>query len=195
MDPLPPIPLSQVQAFSRATGHTLPPDFVDLVTKFAGGWNFYWALSREDDTWLEPPVYMGEFGGNGEVPFIGATTETTLLDLYNNFQDEIRKGWRLNDDTKAILPALFPLQSWEGGGADFLVLRLDVSPAQVLYLDHEGAWRGTVIGAGFREFLLGWANLGFPELASHESWASSGRPQDTGPAADQWRAWLANPEE
>ena len=37
---LPPVPRSQLDDFTHQTGFALPGDFADLLTKFAGGWEF-----------------------------------------------------------------------------------------------------------------------------------------------------------
>ena len=97
-----------------------------------------------------------------------------------------------------MLPSLFPVHLFEGGGGDYLVLRLDVTPAKVYYLDHELVWQvdeDHVIGIGFGEFILSWANLGFPGCEYHSCWVN---PQthclDGGsPNALAWLAWLAEP--
>ena len=185
---LPPVEQGQLDQFTRATGLALPNDLADLLTRFAGGWTFAWSLGFEEN----PPVCMGTSGGNAEVPFIGATAASTLLDRYTAFQAEIRQGYRLEAGTEAMLPALLPLHTWDGGGGDYTVLRLNVTPAEVLFLDHERAWRATVIGTGFRDFVIGWANLGFPQTAYHFTWVASGRPDDASPTAERWRAWLAD---
>jgi hypothetical protein len=46
-EPPPPVPQSQIEEFRRQTGLALPGDFTDLLTKFAGGWKFYWCLGLE----------------------------------------------------------------------------------------------------------------------------------------------------
>jgi hypothetical protein len=98
----------------------------------------------------------------------------------------------------AYCPALFPLHTCDGSGGDYTVLRLDVTPAKVEYLDHELA--GPVddehtIGIGFREFVLGWANLGFPQCEYHSCWVNpqTRQPADTSREADVWRGWLIVP--
>lgn len=134
--PLPPVRKAQLDQFTRQTGLAMPGDFADLLTKFAGGWKFYWNLSvKKTDSWLKPPVFMGNFGGNAEVPFIGATAKETLLDRYHAFQFNIRNSYLDDPGALKVVPALFPLHTWDGGGGDYTVLRLDVSPARVYYLD------------------------------------------------------------
>ncbi len=197
--PLSPVPLAQLDGFTRATGFVLPGDFADLLTKFAGGWKFYWCLKvKKTDTWLQPPVSMGNFGGNAEVPFVGATVDETLLGRYRSFQSEIRETYLDNPETLEVLPALYPLHGFDGGGGDYTVLRLDVSPARVYYLDHEINWPvddDHVLGTGFREFVLGWSNLGFPQCEHHRDWVNpqTREPDDTSANADTWRKWLADP--
>jgi len=198
-EPLPPVPRSQLDDFARETGLALPGDLADLLTKFAGGWKFYWCLKLKDtDTWLKPPSFMGSFGGNAEVPFIGATKKDAVLDQYHSFQAEIRNTYLDNPETLKVVAALFPLHGWDGGGGDYTVLRLDVSPARVYYLDHEVGWPVDdrhALGTGFREFLLGWSNLGFPQCEYHSCWVNpeSRQPDDESANADIWRTWLADP--
>jgi hypothetical protein len=204
-EPLPPVPRAQLEEFTRKTRIVFPSDFVDLVTNFAGGWNFSWCLfETKTGKWLKSPVFMGNFGGNAEVPFIGASTDETLLDRYESFQDEIRNSIHnrnscLEDsETLRLLPALFPLHTCDGSGGDYTVLRLDVAPAKVYYLDHELAWPlddEHTIGIGFREFVLGWANLGFPQCEYHSCWVNpqTRQPADTSREADVWRGWLIVP--
>ncbi|HEX5245131.1 MAG TPA: hypothetical protein VFW23_17865 [Tepidisphaeraceae bacterium] len=197
---LPPIPQSQIDDFARATGYALPPDFVDLVTKFAGGWKFYWSLSlKNSNVWAKVPVDMGSFGGNAEVPFIGATAKNSLLDLYRSFQSEICASYLNDQSTIELLPALYPLHSWDGGGGDYTVLRLDVEPSRVYYLDHEIMWPiddEHMIGRGFKEFVLGWANFGFPQCEYHSCWVNpqTQEPDDRSAKAETWRKWLADPK-
>jgi hypothetical protein len=197
--PLPPISQQQLNQFARETGLVLPGDFSDLLTKFAGGWNFYWSLHvKHNKIWLKPTASVGTFGGNGEVPFIGASKDQTLLDLYRSFQTDIHGTYLDDPDTLKLIPTLFPLHGWDGGGGDYTVLRLDVSPACVYYLDHEIGWpvdNEHVIGRGFREFVLGWANLGFPQCEYHSRWVNpeTRQPDDLGSKAESWRKWLSDP--
>jgi hypothetical protein len=124
-EPLPPVPRAQLEEFTRKTRIVFPSDFVDLVTNFAGGWNFSWCLCEtKTGKWLKSPVFMGNFGGNAEVPFIGASTDETLLDRYESFQDEIRNSIHnrnscLEDsEMLRLLSALFPLHTCDGSGGD-----------------------------------------------------------------------------
>jgi hypothetical protein len=198
--PLPPIPTSQIVEFSDETGISLPTDFVELVTKFAGGWNFYWSLCIEEfGQWLKPPYFVGNFGGNSEVPFIGATREQTLLDQYRSFQNEIKNTYLSDPQTLELMPFVFPLHTWEGGGGDYTVLRLDTSPARIYYLDHEMMWPINdkhLVGSGFREFVLGWSNLGFPQFEYYSCWVDqrTKQPDDKSPNAQKWRNWLGDTE-
>lgn len=194
---LPPVPESQLVDFTRETGLAFPSDFADLVTKFAGGWKFDWCLHvKKTDRWLKPPAFVSNFGGNSEVPFIGATAAETLLDRYWAFQARIHSTYLDDPDTLKVMPALFPLHSWDGGGGDYTVLRLDVSPSRIYYLDHEAEWAvNAVIGEGFREFVLDWASLGFPECAYYRAWlnARTQEPIESRLKAERWRKWLADP--
>ncbi|MDQ2686834.1 MAG: SMI1/KNR4 family protein [Armatimonadota bacterium] len=198
-NPMPPIPRSQVDDFEEQTGLRLPQDFVDLVTQFAGGWRFYWNLEvQADRRWLRPPAYMGDFGGNSEVPFIGASEGCPLLKLYNTFQEEIRDDAPDDPDTLAALSAMFPLHLTDGGGGDYTVLRLDTSPVEVVYLDHESRRRlgdNRILGHGLSAFLRRWANLSFPQCEYHHSWVDASRrePDDESLRAQEWGAWLSNP--
>jgi len=191
----PPVAEAQIKEFEASTTLSLPQDFADLVTRFAGGWKFYWCLARpKSDDWLKPPVFMGNFGGNGEVPFIGATASDTLLSLYRELQAEVTES--IDDpESQAIVRASFPLHLFDGRGGDYTVLRLDTDPTEVLFLDHEAGWEvreDHVIGRGFRNFLLRWAEIGFPQTEYYNSWLDEEArlPDNASEKAETWLAWL-----
>ncbi|MEW4571416.1 hypothetical protein AB1L88_26375 [Tautonia sp. JC769] len=202
-DLMPPVDRAQVDAFSDRTGLRLPQDLIDLVTGFAGGWSFSWNLGvAGTDRWLRPGVDVGAFGGNGEVPFLGASRETTLLDLYQQFQEEIHDTFFADaGDAESLrrMPSVFPLHLFEGGGGDSTVLRLDTSPCEVVFLDHEKTYRideGQVIGRGLGDFLRRWANVGFVSCEYLDVFIDAeGRDiDDVGIAAREWIRWLDDPE-
>jgi len=199
-EPLPHIPMSQIEEFYSQTGYAFPNDFVDLVTKFAGGWRFYWSLciSQTPFKCLEPPVYLGNFGGSSEAPFIGASKDNTLLKIYGEFQRNLSQHYRRPSEQIEIDPALFPLNDFEGGEGDMTVMRLDRIPTEIHFLDHEGGhcvYEKDLIGLGFREFVLSWADLGFPGCDYHRSWVNrqTHQPDHLSAKANAWRAWLADP--
>ena len=199
---LPPVAPAQVEEFARATGLRLPADLVDLATKFAGGWAFHWNLCRPDGRWLEPPVALGSFGGNAEDPFLGASAETTLLGRYQQFQEEIHGTWladRGDPSTLAAMPAAFPLLTCEGGGGDYLILRLDTDPCEVVYLDHERCFRidrEHTIGRGLGDFLGRWAAVGFIRCEKLDTLVDPATRLIAidSPTARAWVAWLDDPE-
>ncbi len=205
----PPIPMSQVEAFRRETGLDLPEDFVTLTTQYCGGWSHWWSLCQKQengrDKWLEPSHYLGKFGG-GDEPFIGASQERTLVNIYNQFQREIRRTWIANSPeglaTIENLKSIFPLQFALGGGADYAVLRLDTSPAQVEILDHELSYKttlpDTIVGHGLGNFLRDWAYVGFVSanymsLINKPVQAADPKEQVAATAAD-WVRWLNSDE-
>jgi hypothetical protein len=198
---LPPIPGSQVEAFTRETGFLLPDDLIDLLTKFAGGWSFYWCLCAEaEDRWPEPAGYVSTFGGNGEVPFIGASRENTLLSLYNEFQHLLQRTMLVEPEfahTMKVMTAVLPLYSCEGGGGDFTVMRLDTSPCEILFLDHADCYdihSKSIIGRGLTDFLRRWANIGFPScdhIASHVD-RTSGCINSQSAEVQKWLGWLSD---
>lgn len=199
---MPPVNQAQVDEFTSRTGLRLPQDLVDLVTKFSGGWSFSWDLHvKGDDRWLQPRAYIGDFGGNSEVPFIGASPESTLLDLYQEFQEDIQ-GTHFVDsgDAKSVevMPSVFPLHLFEGGGGDYTVLRLDTSPCEVVFLDHEKVYRideKQVIGHGLSDFLRRWANVGFPscEYLNLVIDKATRDIDDQSPTVKGWLRWLDDP--
>ncbi len=172
---LPPIPFSQVDEFKRSTGLSLPED-LETVTQFSGGFWLAWSLYKVRNN---PRQEFPLRGGNWEVPFIGVSEPKSLTEVYNEFQDEFLTGacnWihrsEFNDNedvqlTRAALRYCFPLYSFYGGVGDFLVLRFDTRPSQVLYLDHEWGFSVSgraILGCGFVDFVTVWSNLGYPEV-------------------------------
>jgi hypothetical protein len=102
IEPLPPVDRQQGREFYQATGKTLPLEFINLVTKYAGGWAFQWSLSI--DEWsFDVDDAPAEFGC-GEV-FIGVSSTNTILSEYTTFQNRIPARSR-SDAT----PFLFPLE-------------------------------------------------------------------------------------
>lgn len=194
--PFPPIPSEQIEEFTSVTGLVLPQDLTEFLTEFSGGWTFYWSLfSTAKDEFIQPPVTMGNFGGNSEVAFIGAAEGDSLLRRYQEFQAEIHDTYVDDPATLEALPAMIPLHAWDGGGGDYTVLRIDKSPAEVLYLDHETAWeigQAGVLGTGFREFVLRWAEAGFLQMQYHLGWLNSHAQDEARATADdaRLRAWL-----
>ena len=204
---LPPIPLSQVDEFKRFTGLSLPKDFVETVTQFAGGFWFAWSLYEVRCTLRQ------EFplrGGNREVPFIGISETKSLIEVYSEFQDECLTGacnwihrseFDDNEDillTRVTLRYCFPLYSFCGGGGDFLVLRFDTEPSQILYLDHEWGFSvngRAILGCGFADFVTAWSNLGYPEVDRYSVFFDEGRGaiSDETEMARDWIRWLNEP--
>ncbi|MCO6449239.1 MAG: hypothetical protein J5I90_00495 [Caldilineales bacterium] len=201
---LSPIPLSQVDEFNRLTGLSLPEDFVETITKFAGGFYFAWSLyeASGDSDWSFPWR-----GGNWDVPFIGASKAKPLIEVYNEFQNGFLTGsynWihRVefddNEDillTRATLRQCFPLYLDCGGGGDFLVLRLDTDPSQILYLDHEWGFSVSgraILGYGFVDFVTLWSNLGYPEVDRYSIFFDEERwtINDETEMALEWISWL-----
>jgi hypothetical protein len=203
---LPPVDAKQVEAFTAATGLRLPQDLVDLVTRFAGGWSFSWMLyDREADREIAPPLEsrISIFGGNSEVPFVGATRDETLLDLYRQFQEQIGDTFFVDDGderSRELMPSVFPLHFCEGGGADYTVLRLDTSPCEVVFLDHDAVYAiddEHVIGRGLGDFLRRWAAVGFPSceyLLDGVVDPERGVIDEAAPVVRDWLRWLDDPE-
>ncbi|MFO0891418.1 MAG: SMI1/KNR4 family protein [Isosphaeraceae bacterium] len=199
---LPPIGRSQVDDFEAQTGLRFPEDLVDLVTKYTGGWKFYWNLCVETEgRWLEPPSRLANFGGNAETHFVGASQRETLLDCYRTFQEQIHETYLVDSgdpETLRLMPKVFPLLVCEGGGADTLVLRLDTDPAEVVYLDHEYVYEideEHVLGRGLGEFLRRWADVGFPECGELDDLIDAPTRQIDGASqrAQDWLRWLDDP--
>jgi len=200
-DLLPPIPLSQVDEIERFTGLSLPKDFVETVTQFSGGFKFAWSLRSNMNQKF--PLE----GGNWEVPFIGVSETKSLLEVYKEFQEGFLTGacnwiyWSEFDDnedirlTRSALRYCFPLYSFCGGGGDFLVLRFDVKPSQILYLDHEWGFSVSgraVLGCGFVDFVTIWSNLGYPEVDRYSVFfdEDKGAISDETEMAREWKRWL-----
>lgn len=192
---LPPIPESQLLEFQASTGLALPEDLSQMLTRFSGGWYFSWNLSTKlQESQIDRSFDVGGSGGNGEVQFIGADESSTLLSRHQELQD-FAERWIGNQETRNIIKSSFPLHLFEGGGGDLALLRLDKSPAEIVYLDHEMGWEfgdEHVVARGFRYFLLGWAELAFPGLSYHRSWTSGDGTilEPSSEKAKKWLAWL-----
>lgn len=201
---LSPIPLAHVEAFHSFTGVSLPEDFVEMVTQFAGGFWFAWSLD-------ETPCFLNRKfpwnGGNWEAPFIGVSQTKSLMDVYSEFQDEFLTGpanWIYRSEfddhedillTRSVLRYCFPLYSFYGGGADFLVLRFDTKPCQILYLDHEWGYSVSgraIVGYGFSDFMTTWSNLGYPAIDRDSVFfdEEQGAISDKTESAQAWVRWL-----
>ena len=199
----PPVSLSQAKEFKHITGLSLPEDFVEMITKFSGGFRFAWSLDDCNDLRKDFPVS----GGNWEVPFIGVSEQRPLVEVYLEFQKEFREGalnWIYHAEfdhhedirlTRHVLPYCFPLYVFYGNGGDFLVLRFDVEPSQVLYLDHEWGFsvRGrALIGKGLREFMETWSKLGYPEVDRYSVFfdEDKGMISAENKVGQEWIRWL-----
>ncbi len=203
----PPVPPSQVEEFERATGLRLPTDFVDVVTNYTGGFRFAWSLYNIYDKSKYILTKTAIRGGNWEVPFIGASQRKSLLDLYQELQNEFlgscnwifRSEFDDNEDiqeTRKVIPYCFPLYLFSGGGGDYTVLRIDVEPAQIIYLDHEWGFSvrdRAILGRGFVDYVTTWSNLGYPEVDRYCGFfeETTGTLSDTGSLAQEWMKWLS----
>ena len=189
----PPVDEKQVTKFNSKSKFKLPADFARFVTKHTGGWRFHWSLyNLKDQGQSEPECAPGSTGGNSEVMFIGASADHPLLTIHKSFQKDIRYS-EVAESTLNLLPALFPLYTYEEGGADYTVLRLDRDPAEVVYLDHEFDYEiksEHVLEKGFALFLRKWSNMGFPSCQHLQN----GRLDDSSEQNTRWWAWLESQE-
>jgi hypothetical protein len=189
-DRLPAVEQRQYVDFTRATKLELPQDLVHLLIKFSGGWTFEWRLARgtppRDVNVPAAPSRLGL-----REMFVGVSDRRTILDYYRAWQ-----SWQFQEYADTMNHHF--LLSGEGPMVDCLALRFDVQPAQVVLLDHEFGFdpaQSKVICRGFREFVLAWATLGFPDWYDLPKLPSAARGQL---AADDefgraWQAWLADP--
>jgi hypothetical protein len=186
-----PIPISQVEALEAETGLQLPADLRQFLTECTGGFKFSWYLDRKDSP-------LCQFGGNSEQPFIGASDDVSLLELYNQYMELMDQEYLFGEDPEndASIRNVFPLYSWYGEGSDKIVLR--PNPVAVLYLDHEGCYKvedgGIIVcGTHFSTFVSSWANLGFPQFDEYSKLFDKERLMldDKGPAAKAWLEWLS----
>lgn len=196
---LPPIPASQVEEFESVTSLSLPKDFVDMVVNFSGGFRFAWSLYNVYERYRDVSVKRG---GNWEVSFVGASKTASLLDLYHKLQSLC--GWifhpKFEDDkdiqeSRRVIPHCFPLYLDCGGGGDYMVLRIDTDPAQILYLDHEWGYsvRGrAVLGRDFADYVTRWSSLGYPEVDGYSDFYNEelGTLDVAGRTAQFWLEWL-----
>jgi hypothetical protein len=203
---LPPIPVSEVDEFETVTGLCLPKDFADMVVNFGGGFGVAWSLYNVYDQNRDVLIRASARGGNWEVPFIGATERTSLLDLYHKFQHDFHTvcSWIFSRDfdddedtqeCRRVIPHCFPLYLDGGGGGDYTVLRIDTDPAQILHLDHEWCFcvRGrAVLGSGYADYVTRWSTLGYPEVNGYSDFYSEEiRTLDVaGKTAKFWMQWL-----
>jgi hypothetical protein len=64
---LPPIDSKQIAHFNSKAGYKLPTDFVQFLTKYAGGWRFSWSLYELKEKGHDQPEWSpGSTGGNSE---------------------------------------------------------------------------------------------------------------------------------
>ena len=143
---------------------------------------YYWTLGvgpkYKTERFLKPPVFMGNFDGNGEVPFIGASARLSLLQVFTEFQAELDEFGPEEPEMREIARKSFPLHTCEGGGGDKVVLRLDLSPARVCLLNYETGWEFRdefIICEGFGEFLRDGQRLAFRNASgTPNGWTPSG---------------------
>lgn len=190
---LPPVPYQQYRDFEAATGKALPNDFLELTRDFSGGWSFPWRL-EVGGKWLNPPVSPSLIGTHD--PFIWLDARTPLLTRYQDFQELLRESV---DESPPGESTQFLLPLYKSAGGDCLALRFESDPATVVMLDHEAAFdvsRARTLGHGFREFVLRWATLGFPDCEDVARWVddTTGTLVHDDQRAKDWLAWLADPD-
>jgi hypothetical protein len=200
----PPTSQSTVESFEHEIGYRLPEDFVYMLRQETGGFWFAWSFGL-----ASVPIHSDGNGGNVEVAFVGLEEFGSLSTLYRDFQGRLRRTYLYSPDydndrealiTRRVLTRCFPLYMDYSSEGDSLVLRCDVEPAEVLFLDHEIGYQthgGAVVGRGYREFLDNWSQLGFPRFNPRSRFinVATGCLDHSIEASLQWKAWLSNDEQ
>jgi hypothetical protein len=205
LEVLPAAPDGQVEEFESKTGLTLPDEFKALM-KLAGGFRFDWSLNVSGtDEYLVPPIMNIDYGGSTELPFIGASDEVSLLELYEDFQEHY-SGYNVSEPEQVeIIRNSFPLCVWDGDG-NALGMRLDTDPVEIHCLEAEGCWRvcstprrpveGSLVGKGLTDFLVQWTAVGSPAINSM-LWFLQASGDTAFDANSEgiapWLDWLADP--
>ena len=188
----PPVDDSQIVEFESATGLKLPDDFRDFVTNHCGGWNFHWScFDLMEDNQIEDCSPGSPFGGNQYSHFV-RSADTTLLSCYEGLVEDVSdwvENGSVSDEDFDIVRCCYPLYLCILG-SDFVGLRLDVEPAEVVYLDHEAGFHiesSHVLGKGFSRFLRAYTQTGCPDLDYHIPIYNDGRQIDeTSPIITRW---------
>ena len=195
----PPTSQSTVESFEQEIGFPLPADFVAMLLRETGGFRFAWSFGS-----AAVPNYAVRSGGNAEVAFVGLEEFGSLAAIYRDFQNRLKRTYLYSPDhdndrdflfTRRVLSRCFPLYRDYSSEGDYLVLRCDVEPAEVLFLGHELAYATngrSVVGRGYRDFLDNWSQLGFPQFDTHSRFinVATGCLDHTIEASLEWKAWL-----
>lgn len=199
----PPAYQSAVESFEQEIGYRLPKDFVTMLLRETGGFRFAWSFGA-----AAVPDHADGNGGNAEVAFVGLEEFGSLATIYRDFQNRLKRTYLYSPDydsdreflmTRRVLNRCIPLYQDYSSEGDYLVLRCDVEPAEVLFLDHELGYPThgrAVVGRGYRDFLDNWSQLGFPRFNTHSRFINveTGCLDHTIVASREWKAWLNNDE-
>jgi len=194
----PPREVSQIADIETTLQLELPEDFAHFLTEMCGGWRFSWdCLELLDSNKIEDIFPGSPSGGSKESEFIGPSN-ISLVALYHE-QIELVSEWLDHGTVDAsdfeIVKHCIPLYNCFLG-SDIIALRLDTSPNQVVYLDHESGFHITpahILGRGFTEFITRYVSAGCPDLDYLSSIYNVNREIDAKlPDVERWVNWLAD---
>lgn len=189
-----PISSQQLQTLRKKVGQQLPTEFEQVLLKFAGKFQCYWALP-------EPTVFLNSVQPNRKDLLVTLAQESKgggdcLWDvkLIKNFVSEAKKNndfarWlHYQDGSFGFLPFL----SVGDGDLIGFDMRSGHKHCPVVYLCHDDAKRhATKIGDNFIDFLANWASLGFigPDFSEFEPFLNRRlkKLSGGGTAAKRWR--------
>ena len=189
---------AQIKELESTIKLDVPSDLAHFLTELCGGWKFSWdCLSLLDSNQIEDVFPGSPSGGNKYSQFIGPPN-VPLVALYHSQIEQVSE-WvehgTVDEDDFQIVKKCFPLYQCILG-SDIIALRLDTSPKQVVYLDHESGFSigpNHILGRDFTCFLSRYASLGCPDLDYLNTIYNADREIDPGlPDVKRWVEWLAN---
>lgn len=150
----PKVSIEEVNLLMKKLNIKLPNDFIEVITNFSSGVNFYFQI---EDSELEEG-FEGIFSAGYE----GFWSFEDLEILKENYEEWIEICFNdLSDEDNQIWQNKIPIINVANGDLIAFDIKQDSDTYPVVYLSHElGEMHGKRLGCNFIDFITRWSNLG-----------------------------------
>jgi hypothetical protein len=178
----------QVDTISSDLKIKLPPDFIEVVTNYSGGVNFYFQIEGAEPQGEYRQVFSAGYEGIWNFEALENLNEQYngwIESCFDDPTDDYNKVW--HNKTPIIRVATGDLIAFDTS--------VGTSEFPVVFLSHDGSgFHGKRLGHNFTDFITRWSNIG---CFGPEDWQFEPFHNDTenileldGDKIDNWKKWL-----